>query len=389
MCGRCNTTAAGGAGSCACDVGWTGAHCERLNLGHSYACGRGGLCMHGEGPEGGFESSWGGEAVRADDGSWHIYAASFAGNTTLGSWLSKSRVVHASSATGPAGPYTLAGVALGPYVSTYRYDAYGRGVPVAKGAATHWDGETQHNPAAVRAADGTYLLYYMGAQAQSVVAAGRLLPGVNGSYRCPLGPGAAPDETVCMQRVGLATASSPAGPWARRDAPVVPAGAAGRWDDLFTTNPTPHVFPNGSVLLLYKARSRADPGRMSTGVAFARHYAGPYEALSAAPIDLPGDCEDAGIYYSPAMQVFRMVLHCGCNYQAVWSRDGRRWTRSAPQQPWCNVSYSAGGGELLRRRERPKWVVDASGQPTHLLTGVEPSTSHGGKTFTMITAVNP
>ena len=200
-------------------------------------------------------------------------------------------------------------------------------------------------------------------------------------------------KTLCNQRVGLATALTPYGPWARRDQPIIGVGAAGTtWDDLFTTNPTPHVFANGSALLIYKARSSEDFNNMRTGVAFAKHWGGPYERVGSGPIDVPGGCEDAGIYYSEAMQVFRMVLHCGCSYQSVWSTDGANWRRTADPVPWCNVSMAAGNvGDyaVLRRRERPKWLVDPeSGRPIGLFTGVEPSGDmHSGQTFTMATDV--
>ena len=362
MCGRCDTLSS----TCRCDAGWSGDRCERVNFGHSFPCGQGGLCLSGEQ---GFVSTWGGEAVQSDDGAWHLFAAGFAENTSLASWLKKSRVLHAVSAHNASGPYLLRDVSLG--------------------ARSGWDGETQHNPAAVRAADGTYLLFYMGAQSQSVVANESLLPGVNSSYVCPMGSSTGAEETGCMQRIGLATATSPNGPWVRRDAPVLGAGVAGAWDDLFTTNPTPHVFRNGSVILVYKARSRHAPGVMRTGVAFAIHHAGPYRRLGGGPIALPGDCEDAGIYYSETMSVFRMILHCGCTYQTVWSRDGISWTRGAPPVDWCDVTYPDGRAERLARRERPKWLLDGQGTPTHLLNGVEPTVSHGKRTFTMLTAINP
>jgi hypothetical protein len=72
---------------------------------------------------------------------------------------------------------------------------------------------------------------------------------------------------------------------------------------------------NGSVLLLYKARSVEDPSVMRTGAAFADHYRGPYRRVVSQPINVSGSCEDAGIYYSQLMKLFRMVLHCGCTYQ--------------------------------------------------------------------------
>ena len=205
------------------------------------------------------------------------------------------------------------------------------------------------------------------------------------------GPCAAPNgnSSVCNQRVGLATATHPHGPWTRRVAPIVDAGKPGAWDDLFTTNPTPHVLQNGSVLLLYKARSRANWNKMSTGVAFAEHWSGPYERRGTGPVDVSGSCEDAGIYYSEAMAVFRIVLHCGCNYQALWSLDGVDWHRTATLQPWCHITYSDGTTETMSRRERPKWQVDKAGKLVGLLTGVFPTASHGKDSFTMAQSILP
>lgn len=54
---------------------------------------------------------------------------------------------------------------------------------------------------------------------------------------------------------------------------------------------------------------------MRTGAAFADHYRGPYRRVVSQPINVSGSCEDAGIYYSQLMKLFRMVLHCGCTYQ--------------------------------------------------------------------------
>jgi len=195
------------------------------------------------------------------------------------------------------------------------------------------------------------------------------------------------NTTTCSQRVGLATSKHPNGPWARLDQPILGAGPRGAWDDQFTTNPTPYVFPNGSALLIYKARSRESMGVMSTGVAFAKHWSGPYERATNHPIDVAPECEDAGVYFSSKMRVFRIVLHCGCNYQSVWSTDGINWRRTAAPQPWCNVKYSDGTSERMTRRERPKWIIDKTGNPAALLTGVEPASSHSGRTFTMAQAI--
>ena len=195
---------------CVCDKGWTGEHCAQIKFGVAYACGVGGLCLnHTEASAavGGarysdfFTSSWGGEAVEGDDGKYHMFAASFGNDEALGSWLSNSRVVHAV-ADRPMGPYKLVDIALGPRLGV--------------GA---WDGLTQHNPAIQRdPVSGTYLLYYMGSTDNGTVK--------TGGGACANEPETKP---VCNQRVGLATATDPAGPWTRRDLPLISPGALGSW----------------------------------------------------------------------------------------------------------------------------------------------------------------
>lgn len=366
MAGVCNRAS----GLCACDHGWTGASCERLNFGLSYTCADGGLCLHGELNS---VATWGGQAVHDPvGGKWHVFAAMFPSNKTLDSWLTNSVVVHAVAAE-PQGPYTASDVALGP-----------------RGAATDafFDSITEHNPAAHRdPVTGTWLLFYMGSKQTPKSMSGSSAPRVSGGI-CT--NASAPYASVCNQRVGLATAASPSGPWKRRDAPILDAGPRGEWDDLFTTNPTPFVFSNGSVLLVYKARSWENEGVMSTGVAFAENWAGPYvRRTPGAPIQFEGagGCEDAGIYRSEAMGVFRMVLHCGCAYQSLWSLNGIHWNATAPKVEWCEVNATDGSSFKLKRRERPKWVIDTQGRPTHLLTGVLPLEAtdpvHGTSTFTM------
>ena len=49
------------------------------------------------------------KVVRADDGSWHMYAASFGHDAGLGSWLSNSRVIHSMSSA-PEGTYVPRGM---------------------------------------------------------------------------------------------------------------------------------------------------------------------------------------------------------------------------------------------------------------------------------------
>ena len=287
------------------------------------------------------------------------------------------------------------------------------------GGGGAWDAVTQHNPAAQRdPVTGMYLIYYMGSTTTSNASSAAVFPsstttsnassaavfpssptlesdndggadfeGVWGENKCADNPGS---KTLCMQRIGLAWSASPNGPWTRSKQPIVPPGAPGAWDDLFTCNPTPHVFPNGSVLLLYKVRSNENFGTMSTGVAYADHWSGPYKKIGDKPIDVSGGCEDAGIYQAnPVLDgkpsIFHIIFHCGCNYQAAWSVDGINWERTTPSVPFCNVTFSDGSSAQLSTRQRPKWLVDPrTGNPTHLITGSGGPNIHGKQTFTMV-----
>jgi hypothetical protein len=128
---------------------------------------------------------------------------------------------------------------------------------------------------------------------------------------------------------------------------------------------------------------------MYEGVAFAEHYTGPYTRLTpTAPLDLPESCEDPGVYFDKANGVFRMVLHCGCEVQLMWSKDGVSWTKQGVERKtgWCSgFNYTDGGGpKQLQTRQRPKWITNKDGAATHLTTGVNRVGDIGmGHTWTM------
>lgn len=87
------------------------------------------------------------------------------------------------------GPYTFSDVALGPRGSGY------------------WDGVTCHNPDAKRTPDGIYVIYYMGSSNEGTAG------------------------LEFNQRVGMAWATNPYGPWTRSSSPIIEPGPKGNWDD--------------------------------------------------------------------------------------------------------------------------------------------------------------
>ena len=296
----------------------------------------------------GITSTWGGSAL-SDGNELHMFAAGFP-NAPLSAWLNDSVIVHAV-ASRPDAPFTPRAVALRP--SSRRGG---------------WDSATVHNPVVVRAPDGTFVLYYMGSSCAE--------PGENCAGTTQDCATAAGRHTfsICRQRIGLATAPSPSGPWTRHNAPILVPRAPPAWDNVFTANPAPYIFSNGSALLVYKSRGLDDLGTMRTGVAFAAHWRGPYERRpGSGPISALGQkCEDAGIYRSARSGRFHMLFHCGCAYRSAVSDDGFEWTTLPGPIGWCNVSLAGGGSAKLKRRERPIWLMGADGEPSHLLTGVVP-----------------
>ena len=361
-------------GACVCDYGWAGPTCGLLNLGKTWKCGEGGLCSPLNSSN--VIATWGGRPVPGDDGKYHIYSAGFSHQCPLGSWLTNSLVVHGVS-DNAHGPFTIHDTALG------------QTNPISG----HWDGLTKHNPTAVKTPEGTYAIFYMGSTAVNTTSkvckhGATSLEATAAAGECST-PSLRARTSVCNQKVGLATSDSPYGPW--KTSLALNVGAVGEWDDLFVTNPSVQVLKNGSAVMIYKGRSIENFNAMFTGVATAPHWRGPYTRPHPSQhFEIPTNCEDAGLYYSEAMDVYRLVLHCGCNYLSMWSKDGVNWKSTTPQQPWCKVTYHDGSTETMHRRERPQFFVDpSSGHPTMLFNGVEPSTSHDGQTFTMATELLP
>ena len=84
------------AGHCRCAVPWMGTSCALLN--RTEAPNRG---IFGFSPN--ITSTWGGNVLRDDNGTFHLYASEIDGGLTK--FIDRSRVAHAVSST-IEGPYT-------------------------------------------------------------------------------------------------------------------------------------------------------------------------------------------------------------------------------------------------------------------------------------------
>lgn len=160
--------------------------------------------------------TWGGSMLRDRDGTCHLLYSRWPLERGFNAWVTHSEIAHAV-ADHPLGPYRHVDVAL----------------PTR--GAEFWDGLCTHNPTAIEV-DGRYYLYYMGNTGD-----GQVTEGLNWVHRN-------------NQRIGVAVADHPRGPWRRMGVPVIDVGGdPDAPDALMASNPSVTRRPDGGFLMVYKA----------------------------------------------------------------------------------------------------------------------------------------
>lgn len=298
---------------------------------------------------------WCGSVVQGEDGRFHMFASRWPKSQPMHpGWMVASEIVRADSDT-PKGPYEFCEVVL-----------------PARGAE-YWDGCSTHNPHIVKH-EGQYLLYYMGSTHPLQGPA----PGD--------GFGLADPRCIVARankRVGLAIADSVFGPWRRSNQPILPT-RPGHFDSFLTSNPAPCVHPDGSVLLIYKARKYEAGlhGPMTIGAAYAEHYGGPYRVLSDQPVFPPDSFHIEDPFIWRTVDGYRLVAKdmegrlCGEKYGGVYahSADGVQWRLDEEPLAYSRtVLWDDGEIQTLGNLERP-FLLFQHGQPTHLFAAVSDGT---------------
>lgn len=308
-------------GTCACYGPWRGDDCSQLALGAVPAASGYGLAPA-------LRSSWGGNVLADAAGTYHLFVAEMALNCTLTTWQTNSFVTHATAAA-PEGPYLR------------------QGAPAV--------GVWGHNPQVLALADGSFALFHIGT-------------GVGGTPKnCSWGEGAgAPAAAAVPLAPGAGAtvhvAASLEGPWT--PFPGVPP----------CNNPAPLLHPNGTLFLacdsatILRAPALAGPWSAVHAPSFTNH--------SNAPI---GAFEDAFMWIDPRgawhalFHVWSEEVEPSCvnsNVSAhAFSTNGLDWHFS-PLQPYgTTVTLEDGTSFITPTRERPKLLMGADGEPTHLLNG--------------------
>ncbi|MEZ0267652.1 MAG: glycoside hydrolase family protein [Phycisphaerae bacterium] len=282
---------------------------------------------------------WCGAPTRGADGRYHLYYSRWPVEKGFApAWALWSEVAYAV-ADGPLGPYTHVNVALPPRGREF------------------WDGTTAHNPNVLQAG-GKFYLFYMG----------------------NTGDGQSYPMHRNNQRVGVAVADKPEGPWTRFDKPIVDVSPdAGAFDSLCVTNPAAAVRPGGGVLLIYKAVETAPGkpmgGRVRYGAALADRPEGPYVKKPGRIFEVEGAdaakewmlAEDPFIwfskshgnrYYAVARDVVGRFTGSAGGIALFQSDDGLDW-KPAARPKVLDAQYKLADGSLsLTKLERPALLFD-------------------------------
>lgn len=291
---------------------------------------------------------WGASMVRDKQGTCHLLYSRWPRNLGHNAWVTHSEIAHATAAH-PLGPYKHKGVVLPP-----------RG-------AGHWDGLCTHNPT-VHRFDGKYYLYYMGNTGD-----GKAQKKLNWTHRN-------------NQRIGVAVADHPAGPWKRFDAPLIDVSADPKAPDaLMASNPAICRRPDGRFLLIYKAVGKARKlpfgGPVVHLAALSRSPTGPFVKRMKPLFTAPGvafPAEDPYIW-TQGNRLWAIVndqkgvfTGTGKDSLALFtSADGLDWRPAEhPLVTPTQVTWQGGGVAHLHRLERPQLWFD-KGVPAVLFCAAE------------------
>lgn len=239
---------------------------------------------------------WDPSLVMDAAGNHHLFFSRWPIREGFEAWVTHSEVCRAK-AESPVGPYQFAEVVL----------------PRRPG---YWDGDVTHNPSVLRFGE-RYYLYYNGNQS-------------DGGWW----------DHRSNQRVGVAVADRPAGPWTRFDQPLLDV-TPGAWDAKVTTNPSCAQTPDGRFILVYKGvGDRLPPpfyGPVLHGVAFADRPTGPFvkhpePIFASAGAEFPGEdpfvwCQD-GRYHALLKDQGTFYTSSRRAIVRFESADGLNWTLS-------------------------------------------------------------
>lgn len=287
---------------------------------------------------------WGGGVVRTDDGVYHLLVARWRREHGFNAWVTHSEIARAT-APNPGGPYTMQGTVIG-----RRNDG-------------GWDAHNQHNPFPIAHA-GKFYCYYTG----------NFGDGDWWTHRN-------------HQRIGVAVADHPAGPWKRSDRPLVDV-TPGSWDHTIANCPVVTLGGDGRFYMVYKGVSEGPApfgGVVRMGLAIAEHPEGPFIKHPGNFFDAPGaqfPSDDNYIWFAKG-KFQAIVKDYGGHFQRrakealvlFESSDCMHWNLVGDDPTLTTFDLHFADGRSigpLHRLDQPQLVFDPiTGQPTTMLVAVK------------------
>jgi len=291
--------------------------------------------------------TWCASMVSNQDGKYHLIFSRWPRNLGFDAWATHSQFAYAT-AQNPQGPFQIHGTILGP-------DDLGA-----------WDSGGFHNPCLIFD-DGRYYLYYTGQHG-------------NGQWW----------NHRNNQRVGVAVASHPSGPWERFPEPLIHPQP----DHILTGTPNVIRRLDGKFQMVYKTVTegpRPFGGSVHHKIAVSDSPLGPFENLplpfitnpkSHFPIDDHLEWIQNDSYYALVKDNTGEFTGEEAALILFTSHDGYHWTlASDPIVVQPQVEYTDGSIHRCKRLEMPKLFFQDN-KPTYLLLSVLPEDSD--HSFTII-----
>ena len=297
---------------------------------------------------------WCGTLVKSHhDQKYHLFYSRWLRKFGMSAWVTHSEVAHAVS-NSPFGPFTFKDIAL----------------PVR--GKEYWDGMVTHNPT-VHYYNGKYYLYYTGNYGDGKVTGSQL----NWTHRN-------------HQRIGVAVADNPNGPWKRFDKPIIDISSdTTAHDAQMMANPSVTQMPDGRYLMVYKAVAKKKPqpfgGPVVHLTAIADRPEGPFvkqnkPIFTVENVDFPAEDPyvwyDKNCYYAVVKDMKGAFTNAGRSLVLFYSLDGLDWKLAKyPLVSTLNILWENGSTQKLEALERPQLFFE-NGNMIALLCAVNEMQGH-------------
>jgi hypothetical protein len=302
-------------------------------------------------------------------GAWWLFYSRWREDLGFEAWATHSEVAVARGAS-PTGPFFPENKCV---------------LPVEGGAL--WDRDTGHNPTIFATGETLWMAY----------------TGTFGPYQRSLPTvGEIPKDDLWWehrnnQRVGIAMARHPLGPWKTEDRPSIEVNPEG-WDSLVVNNPSVCAKPDGGWAMIYKGVTdgpRPFGKEVLHGVAESPMPGGPYTKIEGVhPFRVKGAvfaAEDPFVWWDARAGKYRAVLkdmegfltEAGRTLAFYESPDALEWrpSRISPVSG-AALRWDDGVVESMDRLERPQITFDGNGNAVALQVACL-ATGEGRRSFSL------